>query len=35
MTNPNFRASDLDFYIGDEAYDHQQTHELKYILRAG
>lgn len=25
----------MDFYIGDEAYAHAQTHDLKYILRSG
>ena len=25
----------MDVFIGDEAYKHTQTHDLKYILRSG
>lgn len=35
MTNTSFKNPDLDFYIGDEALNHQTTHDVRYILRAG
>ena len=35
ITNTSFKNPDLDFYIGDEALNHQTTHDLRYILRAG
>lgn len=35
IKNQTFRIQDLDYYIGDEAFAHQQTHDLKHILRQG
>jgi actin-related protein 3 len=35
MSNTSFKNPDLDFYIGDEALNHQTTHDVRYILRSG
>ena len=33
--NQKFENPELDFYIGDEAYTHQKSHNLQYIIRSG
>lgn len=33
--NQKFENPELDFYIGDEAFTHQKSHDLKYIIRSG
>lgn len=34
-TQNKFENPELDFYIGDEAFTHQKTHNVQTILRSG
>ena len=35
MNDTSFKTPLLDYYIGDEAHAHKETHDFRYILRAG